>query len=142
MKVQEQLGAELQKEIKTMSEVEGELKKMYEKQSEELTQLEKELKDQLSHTEEKAQQLRESEVQKEVVEKQRDELEKTVQHVREEAEVKASFSIALFCILKILLHLKHFFSVFSFSSDATTESHCETHRSAAADFFSRRRGRH
>lgn len=101
LKVQEQLRAELQKEIKTTSEAEGDLKKMYEKQSEELTQLEKELKNQLSHTEEKEKQLRASEAQVESAEKLRDELEKTVQRVMEEAEVKSSFSTTLFfvCIL-------------------------------------------
>lgn len=91
LKVQEQLGAELQKQIKTLSEKEEEHKKMYEEKSEELKQLEEELKGLQSQMEEKENQLREDAAQILSLEKQNAEVETVVQEMKEEAEVKYCF---------------------------------------------------
>lgn len=91
LKVQEQLGAELQKQIKTLSEKEEEHKKMYEKKSEELKQLEERLKDLQSQAEEKEKRLREDEAQNLSLKKQNAELENVVQEMKKEAEVQYCF---------------------------------------------------
>lgn len=88
LKVQEQLGAELQKQVKTLSDNEEEHKKMNEKKSEELKQFEEELKDLRSLTEEKEKQLRGDEAQILSLEKQKAELENAVQETKKEAEVR------------------------------------------------------
>lgn len=88
LKVQEQLGADLQKQIKALSDNEEEHKKLNEKKSEELQQLEEELKGLQSNTEEKEKQFREAEAQILSLEKQKAELENAVQEKKNEAEVK------------------------------------------------------
>ena len=87
LKVQEQLGAEMQKQIKTLSDSEDVLKKMNEKQSEDLKQTEEKLKDLQSHTEEKEKQLSGAEAQILSVEKQKAELENAAEKAKKEAEV-------------------------------------------------------
>ena len=88
LKVQEQLGAELQKQIKTLSDKEEEHKKMHEKKSEELKELEGELKDLQSHAEAKEKQLGEADAHILSLEKQTAELENAAQETKKESEVK------------------------------------------------------
>lgn len=101
--MQEQLGAELQKQIKTMTEREEELTQMYEKKSEELKQAEMELGTQRSQTEEKEKQLREAEVQISSVEKQKAELETAVQDMNKEAEVNINIFYSVVWIVEDIL---------------------------------------
>lgn len=84
LKVQEQMRAELQKQIKKLSDNEEGHKKINEKKSEEIKQLEEEVKDLRSHIEEKQKQLRDTEAQILSLEKQKAELE----NAAIEAEVK------------------------------------------------------
>lgn len=84
LKVQEQLGAELQKQVKALSDSDEEHKKMNEKKSEELKQLEEKLNDLQSHTEETEKQLSEAKTQILSLEKQKVELE----NAAKEAEVQ------------------------------------------------------
>lgn len=86
LKVQEQLGAELRKQIKTLSDTEEEHKQMNEKKSQEIKQLEEEFKDVRSQTEETQKQLRDAEAQILSLEKRKAELE----HAAEETQVKSS----------------------------------------------------
>lgn len=88
LKVQEQLGAELQKQINLLTENEEQHKKMYDKKSDDLKLLEEELKDQQGQTEEKEKQLREAEAQMLSMDKQKAELENAAQEMRKDAEVK------------------------------------------------------
>lgn len=87
LKVQEQLGAELQRQIKTLSDSDEEHKQMYEKKTEELKQLEEELKDLQSDTKEKERQLREAEAQILSLETEKAELENVIQETKKEVEV-------------------------------------------------------
>lgn len=91
LKVQEQLGAELHRQIKALTESEEEHKKLNEKRSEELKQLEEELKDLQSDTEEMKQQLRDAEAQILSLEKQKAELENAAQETKKEAEVNLKY---------------------------------------------------
>lgn len=88
LKIQEQLGAELQNQIKTLSDSQDAYKKMCKKKSEELKPLEEELKAQQSQIEEKEKLFREAEAQMFSVEKQKAELENVVQDMKKEVEVK------------------------------------------------------
>lgn len=87
LKIQEQLGAELQSQIKTLSDSRDEYKKMCKKKSEELRHLEEELKAQQSQTEEKEKLFIEAGAQMSSVEKQKAELENIVQEMKKQAEV-------------------------------------------------------
>lgn len=87
LKVQEQLGSELQKQIETLSENVKEHKKTNERKSEELKQLEEELKDLQSQTEEKEKQLREADAQILSLEKLEAEMLSSIQETKKEAEV-------------------------------------------------------
>lgn len=98
LKVQEQMGAELQRQIKTLSDNEEGYKKMNEKKSEELKQLEEELKGLQSHTEEAEKQLREADAQILSLEKQQTELENAVEKTKKEAEV---YYILFYCTKKM-----------------------------------------
>lgn len=88
LKVQEHLGAELQKQVKTLSDSDEEHKKMNEKKSEELKQLEEKLNDLQSHTEETEKQLSEAKTQILSLEKQKAELENAAKEAKKEAEVQ------------------------------------------------------
>lgn len=88
LKVQEQLGAELQKQIKRLSDNEEEHKQINEKKSEEIRQLEEEFKDLRSQTEEMQKQLRDTEAQILSLEKQKAEMEDAAK----ETQVKQSSS--------------------------------------------------
>lgn len=84
LKVQEQLGAELQKQIKRLSDNEEEHKQINEKKSEEIREFEEKFKDLRSQTEETQKQLRDTEAQILSLEKQKAELEEAA----EETQVK------------------------------------------------------
>lgn len=84
LKVQEQLGTELQKELKKLSDKEKEQEKVNETRSEEIQRLEEELKDLQGQTEEKVNELKDAEAQVLSLEKIKAELE----HATKEAEVK------------------------------------------------------
>lgn len=88
LKIQEQLGAELHIQIKTLSDSQDNYKNMCEKKSEELRHLEEELKAQQSQTEEKEKLFREAETRVSSVEKQKAELENVVQEMKKQTEVK------------------------------------------------------
>lgn len=98
LKVQEQVGAELQKQIKTLSDNEEGYKKMNEKKSEELKQLAEELKGLQSQTEEMEKQLREAEAQILSLEKQKAELENAAENAKKEAEVY--YVVLYYCSFK------------------------------------------
>lgn len=84
LKVQEQLGTELQKELKKLSDKEREQEKINETRSEEIQRLEEELKDLQGQTEEKVKELKDAEAQILSLEKIKAELE----HATKETEVK------------------------------------------------------
>ncbi|KAK2854193.1 hypothetical protein Q5P01_006854 [Channa striata] len=87
LKIQEQLGAELQNQIKTLSDSQEEYKKMCDKKSEEVIKLQEELKDQRCQTEEKDKQFREAAAKMASVNTQRSELETAMQEMKKEAEI-------------------------------------------------------
>lgn len=84
LKVQEQLGAELQKQVTKLSDVEEEHKRINESQSEEIRQLKDELKDLQNCFENEQKLLRDAEAQVSSMEKQKAEMENAAQ----EAEVR------------------------------------------------------
>lgn len=81
LKFQEQLGAELQKQVTKLSDVEEEHKKINESQSEEIRQLKDELKDLQSCFENEQKLLRDAEAQVSSMEKQKTEMENAAQEV-------------------------------------------------------------
>lgn len=83
LKFQEQLGAELQKQVTKLSDVEEEHKRISESQSEEIRQLKDELKDLQNCFENEQKLLRDAEAQVSSMEKQKTEMENAAQ----EAEV-------------------------------------------------------
>lgn len=88
LKVQEQLRAELQKQVTKLSDTEEEHKKINESQSEEIIQLKDGLKDLQNCFENEQQLLREAEAQVSSLEKQKTEMENAAQ----EAEVRLTTS--------------------------------------------------
>lgn len=79
LKVQEQLGAELQKQVTKLSGTEEEHKKINESQSEEIGQLKDELKDLQNCLENEQKLLRDAEAQVSSLEKQKTEMENSAQ---------------------------------------------------------------
>lgn len=86
LKVQEKLGAELQKEIQKLSDREKEQYKINEAKSEEIQQLEEELKDLQHQMEEKEKQLSDAETQILSLEKTKIELEKAAKETEVETK--------------------------------------------------------
>lgn len=84
LQIQEQLGAELQKQVTKLSDTEGEHKKITESKSEEIRQLKDELKDLQNCFENEQKLLRDAEAQVSSLEKQKTEMENAAQ----EAEVR------------------------------------------------------
>lgn len=81
LKFQEQLGAELQKQVIKLSDVEEEHKRINESQSEEIRQLKDELKDLQNCFENEQKLLRDAEAQVSSMEKQKTEMESAAQEV-------------------------------------------------------------
>lgn len=104
LKVQEQLGAELQKQIKRLSDSDEEHKKINETQSEEIKQLEEELKNLRSCSEEKQKLLGDAEAQISFLEKQKSELE----NAAKEAEVRCTLLFCLFYVMGCICQLLNF----------------------------------
>lgn len=84
LQIQEQLGAELQKQVTKLSDTEEEHKKITESKSEEIRQLKDELKDLQNCFENEQKLLRDAEAQVSSLEKQKTEMENAAQ----EAEVR------------------------------------------------------
>lgn len=90
LRIQEQLGAQLQIQIKTLSESRDEYKTMCEKRSDELRHMEETLKVQQSQTEKTDKLFREAEAQLVSAERHKAELENVVQDLKKDVEVKMS----------------------------------------------------
>lgn len=107
LKVQEQVRAELQKQIERLSESEEEHKKSIEEKSEELRQLSEEMNGLQSCMETMEEQLREAEAKISSVEKQKSEVEKAAEEAMEEALVKNRIlSKPYCCVILLMLYLK------------------------------------
>lgn len=105
LKIQEQLAAEMQNEMKTLSDSRDEYKTACEKKSEELRHLEEELKAEQRRTEEVEKLFREAEAQMSSVEKQKAELDNVVREMKKQAEVKYGSLHLLNCCLNINIQL-------------------------------------